>query len=200
MLGAQHDPAVVDGQAVPPDLLEEGLLAGTGSTLAVQHADPAVPGLDQMGDALLDTGEGVDTDGREPGLLRAALQQHQRHAPEVPGEHVVRILEVAHDRVRLVGEHVERLPLPGLVDTGVPYDDLPAALLGRLQHSGGHLGEERVPQVRDDQARRHRPLLDESAREPAGPVVQEPRRLQHPLLGAGVDLALVVDRPGDRLA
>ncbi|CAM5621229.1 hypothetical protein SVIOM74S_01410 [Streptomyces violarus] len=199
VLRAHRDPVLVDRQSEAPHLLQERQPAGAGPVHAVQHADPAVPRAEQVVQALLDSGGGVDAHGGETGLLRAALQKHQRHAAEVPGEDVVRVLEVAHDGVRLVGEHVERLPLPGLVDPGVPHDHLPAALLGRLQHPGGDLGEERVAQVGDDQARRHGALLDESAREPAGPVVQEPGRLQDPLLGGRVDLTLVVDRPGDRL-
>ncbi|MDQ0953398.1 hypothetical protein QFZ24_007321 [Streptomyces phaeochromogenes] len=197
VLRTQHDPAVVDGQPKPPHLAQKRLPALTGNLtpLPVQHADPAMSGPDQMSKALLHTGGNVDTDSPEPGLLRPALQQHQRHTAQPPGEHVVLVLEVPHNGIGLMGQHIKRLPLPGLIGTGVPHHHLPPTQLGGFQHPGGHLGKERIHQVRNHQTHRHGSLPHQPPREPAGPVVQRPSGLKHPLLGPGIDLTLVIDSP-----
>src|SRR5699024_2794813 len=66
-------------------------------------------------------------------------------------------------------------------------------------HGGAELGEVGVGEVIDHEAEGDRPLLDETAPEAGGPIVQLPRRREHILAGAGADAGQVVHRPRHRL-
>ena len=108
---------------------------------------------------------------------RRLIENHQGPAPK-DGLSLVRgAAQVSDHGVHLRSEMLHRLDAGGPAVTVVIHDDMPAALRGQFNHTGGKCRIVRVGEVGNGQPHRRARALDESLGKPAGGVPQLTGRL-----------------------
>ena len=153
----EHGQGVVGAAGLADRLLDAvvPLLHLRQARRAADEGDPPVPALEQVLGGEPAAEDVVDGDRALVGGRRPAVDEDDGHAAVAQrrqggGEHGGRRDEDALDA--LLGEHVEVGGLLGLPVVGVAEDDGQALGVGRLLDAAGHVGEERVGDVEDDQA------------------------------------------------
>ena len=137
------------------DEAEAPVLALRDRQRAVHERDPAVAQLEEMLAGEPAAEDVVDDDGGDVAGRAAMVEKHERDAAVGQPFEIALVLargvddDPAHALPR---QRVERAPLVGQQPVGVADHDRLAVRRGQVLGAAGDLGEERVPDVRHDQA------------------------------------------------
>ncbi len=200
---AHDEPAV----AVETELRSEAPVRGDAcaaaelTLLARDHADPRMAQCGEMAESLPHSRRVVRADGVRARSRHLAIEEHaRRHAGKPLGQPRRALVRHRGDQPvdPPLAERRDELRLVLGVAPGVGQHERVAV---RVQHGIGSLrdrGEDRVRDVRDDEADRARRARAHAARRHVRPVIEGLHRVGHPLTGAGADERIVVEDARDR--